>query len=51
MLVNQGKLVMSLPMQDIQAHQHTNPQELAHAASIILKEQGYPVDKIACSQA
>lgn len=45
MLVNQGKLAMSLPMQDIQAHQHTNPQELAHAASIILKEQGYPVDK------
>lgn len=36
---------MSLPMQDIQAHQHTNPQELVHATSIILKEQGYPVDK------
>lgn len=36
---------MSLPTQDIQVHQNINPQELAHAVSIILKEQGYPVDK------
>lgn len=36
---------MSLPSNAVQTNQGSNPQELAYAVSILLKEQGYPVDK------
>ncbi|MFC0821174.1 type I secretion system permease/ATPase [Moraxella marmotae] len=36
---------MSSPMQDVKNQPSVNAQELANAVSVILKEQGYPVDK------